>query len=231
MRTATLVTAALMAAPLVAAEDVGTKEKTRLVEPQVVFSIEHVEGMGDFVQMHYVGDFYDEPAVKEAVAGLAGATGAQISNYQFIPTGTPGEVNKVSFVTHGLIDVSTSDIRLQPLVRAFMQGANGTVESFSVRIVGIRPSAYTTLAAYSSRAVALRAFYDAATPSIEYRILLLTKVPEEVVIPPRHIPDEMVTQSFEAPGDDRTPLLLGLVALASLSAGALVYFAMLGRRH
>ena len=213
-----------------ASEDVGTKDNVRLVEPQVVFSIEHVEGTGDLVQLHYLGDLYDEPAAKAAILGLTESLGAEATNYQFIPTGTPGQVNKVSFVTNGLMEPSTGDILLQPLVRSFMKGAKGTVESFSIRIVGMRPNAYSTLAAYNSKAVALRAFYDAKTPSIEYRILLLTKKTDEVVIPPRHIPDEMVTQGFEEPRDERTPLLLGLIVLAGVSAGALVYFAMLGKR-
>jgi hypothetical protein len=92
------------------------------------------------------------------------------------------------------------------------------------------PNPYTTLAAYNSKAVALRAFYDAATPSIEYRILVITDKPSEVDIPPRHIPDEMVTQGFDEPKKDKAPALLGLILLAGASAGALVYFFLLGKR-
>jgi hypothetical protein len=218
-------------APIVAgAEDKGASGQTRLVEPQVVIAVQEVEGTGELVQMHYKGDVYDELAVKRAIEELAALTGANVERYQYMPAATAEEVNRVVFVTQNLIDASNGDIRLQPIVRAFMTGAKGKVGSLSVRILGMSPNPYTTLAAYNSKAVALRAFYDAATPSIEYRILVITDKPSEVDIPPRHIPDEMVTQAFEEPKKDWSPALLGLILLAGGSAGALVYFFLLGKR-
>ncbi len=223
--------AVLAFAPLVsAAEDSKDTGKARLVEPQAVIAIQHVDGTGDVVQMHYKGDVYDEPALKKAIGELASMTGAQVERYQYMPAATPDEVTRVFFVTQNLIDLSTGDIRLQPVVRAFMAGAKGKVGSLSIRILGMSPNPYTTLAAYKSKAVALRAFFDAATPSIEYRILVITDKAGEVDIPPRHIPDEMVTQGFEEPKKDRTPTLLLLILLSGASAGALVYFFLLGKR-
>jgi hypothetical protein len=111
-----------------------------------------------------------------------------------------------------------------------MAGAKGSVDSFSVRIQGMKPNPYTTLAAYTSETVALKAFVDNATPGIEYRILVLSDDPSKVDIPPRHVPDEMVTQPFDEPKKDKTPMLLGLILLAGASAGALVYFLLLGKR-
>ena len=221
----------MLGAPLVlATEDQGAPEKVRLVEPQVIIAVEHVQDSGDVVQMHFSGAVYDQPSVEAAVSELATTTGSQIKNFQYIPAPTPEDVTKVFFVTQNLIDASTGDIRLQPIVRAFMKGAKGKVESLSVRIIGMRPNPYTTLAGYTSDAVSLRGFFDAASQSIEYRILVLADSPSKVQIPPRHIPDETFTQGFESQKDDRTPLLLGLILLAGASAGALVYFALLGKR-
>lgn len=231
LRAASLVLAALAFSPMLgAAEDDHASDNVRLVEPQAVISIEHIEGTGDVVQMNYKGDVYDESAIKAAIADLATLTGAEIKNYQFMPAATADDVSKVFFVTQNLIDLSTGDIRLQPVVRAFMAGAKGKVESLSVRIMGMTPNPYTTLAAYTSKAVVLRAFFDAATTSIEYRILVVADDPNDVDIPPRHIPDDMVTQGFQEPKRDKTPMLLGLILLAGASAGALVYFALLGKR-
>jgi hypothetical protein len=223
---------AVLASVLVAraAEDVGASDNVRLVEPKVVIAIEHVEGQGDVVQVHYTGGVYDEQSTKAAVDKLASLVGAKAEKYQYMPGATPEEVSKAFFVTQNIIDPSGGDVRLQPVVRAFMTGAKGKVDSFSVRIMGMTPSPYSTLAAYESKAVALKGFYDAATKSIEYRILVMADDPAEVDIPPRHVPDEMQTQPFEEPQPSRLPLLLGLIVLAGASAGALVYFALLGKR-
>jgi hypothetical protein len=221
---------AIGAVALVGAAGEDPEDKVRTVEPQAVIAIEHVDGTGDVVQMHYKGGVYDEPSIKAAIADLAKQTGAQVANYQFMPGATAEDVSKVFFVTQNLVDVSSGDIRLQPVVRAFMKGAKGTVESFSVRIQGIKPNPYNTLASYQSDEVALKAFVDPASTSIEYRILVMTDDPAKVAIPPRHIPDEMVTQPFDEPKKDKTPMLLGLILLAGASAGALVYFVLLGKR-
>jgi hypothetical protein len=223
--------ATLSVTPLAqASEDLSADERVQLVQPQVVISIEHVEGTGDVVQLHYRGGLYDEAAIKRAIDALAASTGSQPGTYQFMPGATADEVSKAIFIAKNVVDPSSGDIRLQPVVRAFMAGAQGSVESFSVRIVGMAPNAYSTLASYNSKTVALRAFYDAATPSIEYRILVLTDDPSKVQIPPRHIPDEMQNQPLEEPRSSPAPLLVGLIVLAGASAGALVYFFLLGKR-
>lgn len=213
-----------------AAEEVANDKQVQLVQPQVVIAVEHVPGTGDVVQLHYKGDTYDEPAIQAAVKALAEATGATPESYRFMPGATPEELTRVVFVTKNLLDPSGGDIRLQPIVRAFMKGAEGSVTSFSVRIMGMTPNAYSTLATYNSKTVALRAFFDAATPSIEYRILVMTDEPSKVEIPPRHIPDEVQNQTLEEPQESKTPLLVALIVLAGASAGALVYFFLLGKR-
>lgn len=205
-------------------------DRVRTVEPQVVVAIEHVDGTGDVVQLHYKGGVYDEPSLKAAIDRLADLSGAAVTNYQFIPGATADELSKAFFVAQNLIDVPSGDIRLQPVVRAFMKGAKGKVESLSVRILGVEPNPYSTLASYKSDAVALKAFVDKANPGIEYRILVMADDPAQVDIPPRHIPDEMVSQTFDEPKKDKTPMLLGLIMLAGASAGALVYFLLLGKR-
>lgn len=213
-----------------AAEERPKIEGARTVQPQAVFSVEHVEGTGDIVQMVFEGEVYDDAAIRASLDDLAKMTGGAVESYQYVSPMAPGEPTKVFFIAKNLVDPTAGDIRLQPLVRAFMTGAKASrVESFSVKIVGLRPSPYSTLAAFSSKSVALKAFYDAATPSIEYRILVLAKNPNELEIPPKHIPDEVVQNGDEAQ-KSRTPTLLLLVLTAGASAGALVYFSLLGKR-
>ncbi len=220
----------LVFAVAVAAEERPNPDGVRTVQPQAVFSIEHVAGTGDIVQLVFREAIYDDASVRASLASLAKMTGGDIQNYQYVVPLTPEEPTKVFFIAKNLLDPAAGDIRLQPLVRAFMSGKEGArVESFSVRIVGQRPSPYSTLASYSSKSVALKAFYDAATPSIEYRILVLAQTPGELEIPPRHIPDQ-VTQPVEKAGSARAPTLLLLVLTAGASAGALVYFSLLGKR-
>ena len=222
--------AVLVAVCTVAAQDVSGADGVRAVEPKVVVQVEHVQGKGDLVEISFQGDVYDEPTLKADLDQLAKSLNAAIEGYSYMAPQAPDQPTKVFFVTNNVIDPALGDYRLQPIVRSLMKGSAGkNVDSFSVRLLGQRPNAYTTLASYSSKTVALKAFYDAVAPSIEYRILVLTTDPSKVTIPPRHIPDETV-QNFEDRPGDRTPLLLGLIIAAGLSAGALVYFALLGRR-
>jgi hypothetical protein len=221
---------AVVSANVLAAEELSPKERKKTVEPQAVLSIEHVPGTGDLVELLYLSGTYDEASLRACLATLETSLGAPLESFQLIAPVKEGEPTKAFFVAQGLIDPSLGDFRLQPLVRALMKGAAGkTVESFSIRIVGQEPSAYTTLASYSSKSVALRAFYDAPSKTIEYRILVLATDPEAVSIPPRHVPDPTVHE-YEEEGGSRASLILGLILTAGASAGALVYFALLGKR-
>jgi hypothetical protein len=224
------VSAVALGAAAAASDEPVPADKVRTVEPQVVVLVEHVPETGDLVQVLFKGALYDGPTLKADVDALGKALNAPIENYQEFPAEGADQPTKVFFVTHNIIDPAMGDYRLQPVVRSLMRGAGGqSVESFSVQMLGQRPNAYTTLAKYTSKFVALKAFYDAATPSIEYRILVVTKNPELVEIPPRHIPDESVPDMADR-GGDRTALLMVLLLTAGASAGALVYFALLGRR-
>lgn len=201
----------------------------RRVAPQVVFSIQHEPGTGDVVQLHYSGEVYDEQAVEAAAKALAESLGSTVGWFQFLPS-TEGGPSRAMFVTQNILDASSGDIRLQPLVRAFGRGkGKGQVKAFSVTILGQVPSAYSTLATYSSDTVVLKGFYNAAQPSIEYRILVLVDDPAGVEIPPRHIPSESAETTAGA-SNSEAPILFALVAVASVSAGALVYFSLLGKR-
>jgi hypothetical protein len=213
-----------------AADERTLGQRTKTVEPQVVLTIEHVPGTGDLVEMLYSSGTYDEASLNASLSALESSLGSPLASVETIPPATEKEPVKVFFVAQGLIDPSLGDFRLQPLVRALMKDQDGKrVESFSIRIVGQEPSAYTTLASYSSNAVVLRAFYHAPSKTIEYRILVLASDPDEVSIPPRHVPDTTV-RGQEEEGGSRASLILGLILTAGASAGALVYFALLGKR-
>jgi hypothetical protein len=213
-----------------AAEERLEREGARTVQPQVVFNIQHVEGTGDIVQLSFKPGIYDDASLALAVEKLGKLTGAAITDLHVIPPVTADEPVRAMFTAKNILDPAVGDIRLQPVVRAFMTGAKDQrVDSFSIRILGQQPSAYTTLASYSSKAVALRAFFDAKTPSIEYRILVMAESPADVDIPPRHEPDPVQLPQKDGAAN-RTPLLVSLVLLAGASAGALVYFGLLGKR-
>jgi hypothetical protein len=213
-----------------AAEERLEEEGVRTVQPQVVINIQHIDGTGDIVQMSYMPGLYDDEALTAALTKLGKLTGADIKDLHVIPPASADEPIRAMFTANNILDPAVGDIRLQPVVRSFMGGAKGKrVDSFSIRILGQQPNAYSTLASYSSKSVALKAFFDARTPSIEYRILVLAKTAAEVEIPPRHVPERAQIPEREQKSN-RTPLLVSLVLLAGGSAGALVYFSLLGKR-
>ena len=214
----------------VAADTLGGADSVLTMTPQVLMTIEPVPGMGELVQVSVLDGAYPPAVLRRQIAALGTSLGSDVANLDVIAPSQEGEPLRAFFTVRNIVDPTLGDIRLQPLVRSFLDGPSDlALRSFSIKFIGVVPGAYTTLASYTSPGAALQAYYDPAVLSLEYRILALADDPEQVDIPPRHVPD-----SIGQPATGRAPLmsglLLALVAVASGSAGALVYFALLGRR-
>ena len=213
-----------------AADTRGSATGVGAVTPQVLMTIEPVPGMGELVEVSVLDGAYPQAVLRRQIAALGASLGADVGSLDLIVPSQEGEPLRAFFTVRNIVDPALGDIRLQPLVRSFLDGPSDlALRSFSIKFIGVVPGAYTTLGSYTSPGAALQAYYDPTAPSLEYRILVLADDPEQVDIPSRHVP-EAVGQPATGRAPLMSGLLLALVAVAGGSAGALVYFALLGRR-
>lgn len=202
--------------------------KPQLVTPELVMAVESLPGSPDVVQVTIAEAGYSEQMLTAQIESLAGSFGAEVSGLQIIPA-TDSSPLRAVFSVPGIINHGSGDIQLQPIIRAFMSGDEDSLHAFSITFHGVSPTAYTTLASYKSPSAVLQAYYDQSKQTLEYRVLALTEDPEELVIPTRFVPGSFEPVS-EEPATSRVWILVALMVLSGGSAGALVYFALLGRQ-
>ena len=213
-----------------AADTLGGAARVLTMTPQVLITIEPVSGMGELVQVSVLDGTYPPEVLRRQIAALGVSLGSGVGSLDVIAPGKEGEPLRAFFTVQNIIDPALGDIRLQPLVRSFVDGPSDVaLRAFSIKFIGVVPGTFTTLGSYTSPGAELRAYYDPVALSLEYRILVLADDPDLVEIPARHVPEPA-----GQPAAGRTPLmsalLIALVAVAGGSAGALVYFALLGGR-
>ena len=210
------------------AQSVRKVSEPQLVVPELVMAIESVPGSADLVQLTVADASYSEAVLTMQIAAMAASFGSEPEGLEILSATAEGVPLRAVFSIPGLIDRSTGDMRLQPIVRAFMTGGASPIRAFSITFRGVTPAANTTLSSYKSQTADLQAFYDPASQTLEFRILALTDDPEKPVIPTRYQPAAFEPVSDE-PEQGKTGLLVVLIILTGGSAGALVYFALLGR--
>lgn len=134
---------------------------------------------------------------------------------------------KAYFGTDNLIDRSTSRFNLQPLIGGLLGAPQGQeLRSFMVLFSGVRPGP-RTLRRFENAAVSLIGDeLPGAVPGIEYRVVVRTQDPAELVIPTEHV----TPVQSPAPAPPKGPsqaVMLGAVGFGGVLAGALVYFAVM----
>lgn len=136
---------------------------------------------------------------------------------------------KATFATNGMMDADKGVFKIQPILRAFAGvPPPHTVSGFTIDYENVAPSK-VTLQKYSlPNVVESEARYTSAPPlrGIEYRIRLLTQDPAQITFPDEYEPRK-TTPVNSAPANDSRVLIIVLICVAGLAAGALVYFAML----
>lgn len=213
-----------------AADTLPVAARVRAMAPQILMTIEPVSGLGELVQISVLDSAYPSAVLRRQIAALGATLGADVDSLDIIAPSQDGEPLRAFFTVGNIVDHSLGEIRLQPLVRSFMDGPSDlALRSFSIKFIGVVPGAYTTLGSYTSPGAELQAYFDPSAVSLEYRILVLADDPERVDIPSRHVP-EPNGQPASGSSPFKSGLLLALVAVAGGSAGALVYFALLGRQ-
>ena len=136
---------------------------------------------------------------------------------------------KAQFAINRLVNRASGEMNLQAITRMFA----GTPAPYTITVVkvimdGEIPTS-KTLRSYSNDGVSVDGMFTDQPPALEYLIYLKVQDPAKILIPLTHTEPPPVQPEKPAQGMPMANVLIPLVVLASVAAGALVYFLMLGR--
>jgi hypothetical protein len=137
-------------------------------------------------------------------------------------------VSSGKFAVDGLIDRSTGRLGLRAITRAFTDSAEPRVKSLHVIFDGETPGTDTIQNFSSSSVVVQGQFFDGRSGprGIEYRVAPLTTDANKIDIPDRVERNDAKPSSTTQPSGLGWPIWT-LLGVASVAAGALVYFLLL----
>lgn len=203
-----------------------------MVPPQVSIVVKEHAATPDLIEITMLDPNYPQDRLREQVLKIGqitgtGIRGLDINKVQF-DTQIPQGFVKARFATDHVIDRSTGRLNLGSLVEPFLGSAEPfEIRSFLITFDGETPTE-KTLRVYADKYVAVKAEQITSPPGIDYRIVVFSQDPEKVNIP-------LEPSQAQAPADgDKVEvkglpvgLLISLIVIAGLAAGALVYFALL----
>jgi len=162
--------------------------------------------------------------------------GLQITDYSFNPSDPSARTVRATFGMAGLMEPAEGVLHLQPLVRALsLAQAPDSLEGLMIEFQGQAPTPNTIKSCFppapGCAGVELEGRAEGSGPlaGVEYRVKLLTHDPDKITVPDR--PQSPKLESSPKPekkGLDYT--LIGLIGIAAVAVGALVYSLLLRGR-
>ncbi len=206
----------------------------RTVKPQVTISVRKHSLGADLVEISMLDARYPPELLRKQVENI----GLRLNSPPVAVTffrddlgfGTArGAVLKATFAVNGLIDQQNHHYRVGPLAQAFA----GAPAEFEIRGLSVifqkERASNSTLREYRSASVDVQGVQQSGDIGIEFRVLLKSQKPEEILIP-----DDAVNRSTAptrlppASKDDR--LFWCLIIGSGLALGALVYSLLIRTR-
>ena len=183
-----LVALCLVTASSLSSEGGQEGSVSKAIDPELIMAIERGDGAPDVVQVSVSIPEYGGDRLRSEIESMATSFGGEPIGLHIMPATADGVPLRAVFSLSGVIDRSSGDMRLQPIVRSFLSGTEPHIQAFSISFRGVAPVPYTTLASYDSPVASLRGYYDQSTQTLEYRVLSMTSDPSELVIPTRYVP-------------------------------------------
>lgn len=207
-----------------------------LVPPQILIDVEPAQANSEVVRITIDSPDYPDTLLRQQLQSLGSYTGYQVRiasiTRQVVDASREIVFLKAHVGTNNLIDRATGGLNLEAILKAFAGAPEPyTISSLQVSFSRVTPGE-STLSWYvlPDRVVVSGNFID-LPPSIDYRVLLLTQDPDEIVVPMAH--QEQVEEVVEEEPRRPFPWLVILFAVIAIAAaGGLVYFVLLnfGRR-
>lgn len=135
-------------------------------------------------------------------------------------------ITRASFATEHLIDRSTGALDVQSIVRAFAGAPEPwTCKGMVITFENEKPG-FDTLKKLTTEAVEIASQVLQNPDGVEYRVHLISQVPEQISVPSL-VPQQEVSKSAGETAKTVNPIVFVLLGIATLAAGALVYFSTL----
>ncbi|MCW5936108.1 MAG: hypothetical protein KIT11_02230 [Fimbriimonadaceae bacterium] len=203
-----------------------------LQPPQAIVTVwKHATG-ADMVQVSMVSSAYPGETLRNICLAMGRELGSEPRGLAVTRDKLTADLSatKARFAVDGLIDRQSGELRLQPVVRAFLGvPAPFQVSTVLVNFDGEKPVDGVTLKDYESDTVVLKATYSEAPLGIEYRVVALVQDPAALKIPARFQEPQIRQKASKKGAAPPTTLLVGLAGVSALAAVGLVYFALANR--
>ncbi len=200
--------------------------------PDVVIQVEYVAGQGEYVNMVFPGQVLTQEQIGGVVTSIATSLGSEYILSNIRPSGEGTQVPGAVFRTYGLLDQNSGGIGFAPLLQGLLaQGNQISVSRVELQVLGLNAT-NLTLRQYEDEFVTMAGNQNQANGGLYYMISVNTTDPAEIQVP------SVFTPSLNASGNtvepqkdsrDNSVVLVTLIAVAGVSAGALVYFLLLNR--
>jgi hypothetical protein len=136
---------------------------------------------------------------------------------------------KAKFAINGLVDHEKGTLNLSDTIKPFMGAQNPfMIRALSITFDGAKPNA-NTIQTYSDEAAVVDGKIISNPPAVEYLVSLKSQDPNALKIPDAYKPPAKEKPKSEVKSSRPTNLIVGLIVLASVLAGLLVYFLALSR--
>lgn len=204
--------------------------------PDVAIVVRHVGSGNDVVDVTMQNPDYPPDLLRKQAEAVAKEMGADPTGLQVFPYRVGSERSqqfvRANFGVPNLVDRQTGALRVEPFAKAFA----GAPSPFDVDVLMIqfeqaRPT-LDTIRSYASKdgGVELEGVSMPGGFGVEYRVKLNTQDPAKIHIPDTRrtvLPDKSAVKSPAARTDWT---LYGVIAVAALAVGALVYSLLLQTR-
>ncbi len=206
---------------------------TASIRPKMTIVVQEQASGAELVNVTMLSAAYPRDLLLQQINRLGSELGVAPRGIQVFEQkfgdGEGQKLIKAQFATDNLVNRATGTLNLQPLARAFTGSpAPYTIDVMKVIFDGEQPST-NTLRTYSNEGIVVDGEVFSQPPSVEYLLVLKSQDPAALTIPLSH--QVAVPQPTPPAPNQGIPMnvLIGLIVMASVAAGALVYFVLVSR--
>ncbi len=208
-------------------------------KPDVIIRVKQSQVGSEYVYLQMLQENYPKDLLASQCEKIAVSAGSSIRGLSIMeeslgisPGGKEMTSVKGEFAMDYLTDSSQGILRLEPIAKAFAgTPAPNTIKTIAVIFEGYRQKPGVTVGSFENENVAVIGNVDETAGIVEYRIVLKSQNPGDISIPATISEQTKESQDTSKNGSALGMWLrLGMVALAAVVFGLLVYFALRPRK-
>ena len=208
-------------------------------KPDIIIRVKQSQVGSEYVYLQMLQENYPKDLLASQCEKIAVSAGSSIRGLNIMeeslgisPGGKEMTSIKGEFAMDYLTDSSQGILRLEPIAKAFAGApAPNTIKTIAVIFEGYKQKPGVTVGSFENENVAVIGNVDETAGIVEYRIVLKSQNPGDISIPATIAEQTKDAQETSKNGSALgTWLRLGMVALAAVVFGLLVYFALRPRK-